>query len=113
MTAATPGQAAYRTWMLARPPAVPGDIEEAIANTWQAMRAKGRARWESAAQAGVDASPELAEAREHLDTLRALIGDVLRTYKGAHHGDSERSDVSRRTFGKWTERAAEAGVRHW
>lgn len=34
-----------------------------------------------------------------------LAREILRTFRGAHHGDSRRSDVGRRTFAKWEERA--------
>ena len=38
------------------------------------------------------------------DTWRALVDDILVTFRGAHHGDSQRSDVGKRTFEKWSGR---------
>jgi hypothetical protein len=33
-----------------------------------------------------------------------LAREILGTFRGAHHGDSQRSDVGRRMYAKWVER---------
>lgn len=50
-----------------------------------------------------DAEP--ASPLEEIQRLRRLAIDVLRTFRGAHHGDSRRSDVAQSTYDKWCERA--------
>jgi len=48
---------------------------------------------------------ELAAAMAETRHYRELVNDILRTFKAAHHGDSYRSDVGKRTFAKWREAA--------
>jgi hypothetical protein len=79
------GQTAYEAFMLTDPPDVPGDVEVVLANTWQAMGTKGRARWESVA-AAVE-TEQLRLARADRDQLKKRMLGLVSEYGDATEND--------------------------
>jgi len=78
MTGKSAGQIAYEAFMLTDPPKVPADLEVALANTWQAMGAKGRKRWEHVA-AAVE-TEQLREVRADRDRFKKRMLDLAAEY---------------------------------